>query len=113
LPAPLLAVDFDRLEQGTLPLGVTIQNQVRMPGVGGSAWRSDGFSSYADIALALDPRAAFTLSLWVALGSFPSDLEVPANVLPPSSIAQQATGDAGFDLHSNTSGRWGLRVDTP
>lgn len=116
LPAPLLAVDFDGLEQGKLPLGVTVQTQFRVPdvvrGVSGNAWRSDGFSSYADIALALDPRAAFTLSLWVALESFPSDLEVPANELSPSSIAQQAAGDAGFDLHIDTFGRWGLRVAT-
>ena len=116
LPAPLLDIDFDRLAQGVLPSGVAIKTQFGspdvVPGVTGSAWRTDGFSSYAEAALALDPRAGFTLSLWVALESFPSDLEVPVHALSPSSIAQQATADAGFDLHIDTYGRWGWRVAT-
>lgn len=116
LPAPLLAIDFDRLGQGALPPGVSIQTQFRapdvVPGVVGSAWRADGFSSYAEAALALDPRSGFTLSLWVALESYPSDLEVPVNELSPSSIAQQVSGDAGFDLHIDTFGRWGFKVAT-
>jgi beta-fructofuranosidase len=116
LPTPLLAIDFDRLGQGALPLGVSIQTQFRapdvVPGVTGSAWRSDGFSSAAQAALSLDPQTGFTLSLWVALESFPSDLEVPVSELTPSSIAQQALGDAGLDLHIDTFGRWGFKVAT-
>ena len=95
---------------------MSIQTQFRspdvVPGVTGSAWRTDGFSSYAEAALALDPRSGFTLSLWVALESYPSDLEVPVNELSPSSIAQQASGDAGFDLDIDTYGRWGFKVAT-
>ncbi len=116
LPTPLLVIDFDHLGQSTLPPGVSIQTQFRspdvVPGVTGSAWRTDGFSSYAEAALALDPLSGFTLSLWVALESYPSDLEVPVNELSPSSIAQQASGDAGFDLHIDTYGRWGFKVST-
>lgn len=112
----MLAIDFDRLGQGALPPGVSIQTQFRapdvVPGVVGSAWRTDGFSSHAQAALRLDPRSGFTLSLWVALESYPSDLEVPVNELSPSSIAQQASGDAGFDLHIDTFGRWGFKVAT-
>ena len=113
---PLLDLDFDRLAQGTLPAGVVIKTQFKapdvVPGVIGSAWRTDGFSSYAEAALSLDARAGFTVSLWVALESFPSDLEVPIKDLSPSSFVQQAAGDAGFDLHIDTFGRWGLRVAT-
>jgi len=116
LPTPLVDIDFDRLLQGSLPPGVVIKTQFPqpdvVPGVTGSAWRTDGFSSYAEAALAMDPRAGFTLSLRVALESFPSDLEVPVNELSPSSIAQQAAGDAGFDLHIDTYGRWGFRIAT-
>lgn len=116
LPAPLVAIDFDALGQGRLPPGVTVHTQFAapdvVPGVSGSAWRSDGFSSYVDVALSLDPRAGFSISLWVALESFPSDLEVPARDVTPSSIAQQSVGDRGFDLHIDTYGRWGLRVAT-
>jgi beta-fructofuranosidase len=116
LPTPILAIDFDRLGQGVLPPGVSIQTQFRspdvVPGVTGSAWRTDGFSSCAQAALSLDPRTGFTLSLWVALESFPSDLEVPVDELSPSSIAQQASGDTGFDLHIDTFGRWGFKVST-
>ncbi len=116
LPAPALDINFDQLALGVLPVGVAIRTQFALPdvvpGVIGMAWRTDGFSSYAEAALALDPRAGFTLSLWVALESFPSDREVPVNELAPSSIAQQASGDAGLDLHIDTYGRWGFRIAT-
>ena len=116
LPASILAIDFDGLGQGALPTGVTIHTQFRspdvVPGVVGSAWRTDGFSSYADAALSLDPRSGFTLSLWVALESYPSDLEVPVQKLSPSSFAQQSAGGTGFDLYIDTFGRWGFRVAT-
>ena len=116
LPAPQVAADFDRLAQGVLPAGWSITTQFLapdvVPGVIGTAWRSDGFSSHAQTALALDARTGFTVSLWVALESYPSDLEVPTNQLSPSSFAQQASGDAGFDLHIDAFGRWGFRVAT-
>ncbi len=116
LPTPRAEVDFDRLAQGVLPAGWSITTQFAapdvVPGVIGGAWRSDGFSSYAQTALALDARSGFTLSLWVALESYPSDLEVPVKQLSPSSFAQQAAGDAGFDLHIDAFGRWGFRVAT-
>lgn len=109
-------MDFDRLAQGVLPPSVVIRTQFPspdvVPGVIGSAWRTDGFSSYLEAGLSLDPRSGFTLSLWVALESFPSDREVLAHELSPSSFAQQAAGDAGFDLHIDTFGRWGFRVVT-
>ena len=99
-----------------MPPGVSIKTQFAapdvVPGVVGSAWRTDGFSSYAEMPLSLDPRGGFTLSLWVALESYPSDLEVPANELSPSSIAQQVSADAGFDLYIDTYGRWGFKIAT-
>ena len=99
-----------------MPAGVQIHTQFAapnvVPGVAGSAWRSDGFSSYADAALQLDPRAGFTLSLWIALESHPSDREVVVRDLAPSSIVQQALGDAGFDLYLDTFGRWGFKLAT-
>ena len=116
LPAPVLAIDFDGLGQGALPPGVTIHTQFQapdvVPGVTGSAWRTDGFSSYLEAPLSLDSRAGFTLTLCVALESYPSDLEVPAQKLSPSSFAQQSVGDTGFDLYIDTYGRWGFRVAT-
>lgn len=116
LPTPLLDLNFDQLARGVLPAGVTIKTQFAapdvVPGVTGAAWRTDGFSSYAEAPLALDPNAGFTLSLWVALESYPSDREVPVRDLAPSSIAQQAQGDAGLDLHIDTFGRWGFRIAT-
>ena len=116
LPPTLLAIDFDQLAQGVLPPGVAIETQFKtpdvVPGVAGSAWRTDGFSSYAEAVLALDPKAGFSLSLWLALESFPADREVPVRELSPSSFIQQAAGDAGFDLHIDAYGRWGFRVAT-
>lgn len=116
LPSPQLDLNFDALAQGVLPKKVTIKTQFAapdvVPGVVGSAWRTDGFSSYAEADVTLDPHVGFTLSLWVALESFPSDLEVPTNELSPSSIAQQWDGDAGFDLFLDTYGRWGFKLTT-
>ncbi|HRD95213.1 MAG TPA: GH32 C-terminal domain-containing protein [Rubrivivax sp.] len=114
--SPLLNLDFDRLAQGELPAGAAIRTQFKapdvVPGVVGAAWRTDGFSSYAESSLLLDARQGFTLTLWVALESYPSDREVPVSELRPSSLAQQALGDAGFDLHIDAFGRWGFRVAT-
>lgn len=116
LPSPLLDIDFDGLAEGRLPAGVTVHTQFPrpdvVPGVVGAAWRSDGFSSYAEAALSLDPEAAFTLSLWVALESYPSDREVPLGEIAPSSIVQQASGGEGFDIFIDTFGRWGMRLAT-
>lgn len=115
-PGPVLNLDFDRLAQGELPAGTTIRTQFKapdvVPGVVGTAWRTDGFSSHAESSLLLDARQGFTLVFWVALESYPADREVPVSELRPSSLAQQALGDAGFDLHIDAFGRWGLRVAT-
>lgn len=112
----MLSIDFDRLAQGELPPGVAIKTQFRapdvVPGVLGTAWRTDGFSSHLESSLPLDARLGFTLSLWVTLESYPADREVPVNELRPSSVAQQWMGDAGFDLHIDAFGRWGFRVAT-
>lgn len=116
LPQPLLALDFDRLDRGELPAGVVIRTQFPapdvVPGIAGQAWRTDGFSSYVEARVALDAQVGFALSLWVALESYPSDLEVPVGQLTPSSIVQQASGDSGFDVFIDTFGRWGLRWAT-
>ena len=113
---PALSLDFDRLAQGVLPEGTAIRTQFAspdvVPGVAGTAWRTDGFSSYAQSRLELDARSGFTLTLWVALESYPADREVPVSELRPSSLAQQALADAGFDLHIDAFGRWGFRVAT-
>jgi sucrose-6-phosphate hydrolase SacC (GH32 family) len=116
LPAPLLDISFDDLQHGNLPAGVSIRTQFQtpdvVPGVMGSAWRTDGFSSYAEAPLSVDPKVGFTLSLWVALESYPSDLEVPVFRLAPSSLARQSAVGAGFDLYVDTFGRWGFTVAT-
>ena len=113
---PLLSLDFDDLPSGSLPAGTVIRTQFPspdvVPGVIGKAWRTDGFSSYAESNLAIDARKGFTLSLWVALESYPADLEVPVAELKPSSLAQQWLSDSGFDLHLDAFGRWGFKVAT-
>jgi len=116
LPAPMLSADFDALPAtgGTGALAITTQFAAPddVPGVIGRAWRTDGFSSIAKAPLVLDAQAGFTLSFWVALESFPSANEVPVAQQVPSSLAQQATAEAGFDVFIDTYGRWGLRVST-
>ena len=82
------------------------------PGVTGRAWRSDGFSSSVSQPLAISAQGGFTVEAWIALESYPSDAEVPADRLTPASLLQQATKDSGFDLTLDMFGRWGLRVST-
>lgn len=116
LPDPVVHADFDELSAGKLPGGLQIKTQFSapdvVPGVAGSAWRTDGFSSYAEGKLSLSPSSGLTLSLWVALESYPSDLEVPVKDMVPSSFIQQAAGGKGFDLYIDAYGRWGFKVAT-
>lgn len=115
-PEPLLWLDFAALERGVHAAGAAIASPYRpaefVPGITGRAWRTDGYSTVCQAPLALDARSGFALSMWVALESWPSDLEVPVAQLTPSSLVQQATEAAGFDAFIDTFGRWGLRVWT-
>ncbi|WP_177185232.1 LamG-like jellyroll fold domain-containing protein [Sphingobium sp. YR768] len=83
-----------------------------VPGVSGRAWRSDGFSSWVSAPLSLDANRGFSVEVWLALESYPSGYEAPADRLIPASILQQATRDAGFDIFIDAFGRWGFRVST-
>ncbi|TPG37992.1 hypothetical protein EAH79_17085 [Sphingomonas koreensis] len=83
-----------------------------VPGVTGRAWRSDGFSSWISVPLKLPPSGGFAVEAWVALASFPSDVEGPVADIKPASFVEQATRDAGFDLFIDEYGRWGFRVST-
>lgn len=83
-----------------------------VPGVVGRAWRSDGFSSSVYASVDLSTKLGFTFDASVILESYPSGYEKPVGELLTASIAQQATGDKGFDLFVDPFGRWGLRVAT-
>lgn len=110
---PLRRVGFESMASEGLRIVTQFSKPDSVPGVVGQAWRSDGFSSRAEIDANLALERGFTISLWVALESYPSDLEVPANQLSPSSILRQSTDDTGFDVWIDTYGRWGVRaIDT-
>ena len=108
----LIALNFEQPGLSALSAGVKISTQFtepdQVPGVVGKAWRADGFSSWASLPIDLSGSAGFTFSAWLALESFPSDLEVPVDRLSPSSIAHQRDGSKGFDIFIDTYGRWGL-----
>ncbi|MEL6662427.1 MAG: GH32 C-terminal domain-containing protein [Pseudomonadota bacterium] len=107
-----LAVSFD----GSAGQGFSITTQFDapdfVPGVAGQAWRTDGFSSFGRGSIDLSDASGFTASTWVAIESYPSDLEVPVRDLSPSSIMNQRGGGDGFDIFIDTYGRWGLWVAT-
>nr|BAL70275.1 endo-inulinase [Microbulbifer sp. JAM-3301]BAL70278.1 endo-inulinase [Microbulbifer sp. JAM-3301] len=121
-PAPLLVAaeeppayrqDFERLDTEALaPLRIHTQFSApdSVPGVAGKAWRSDGFSSWAE--LPYETGEKFSLTVWLALESYPSDLEVPVSELSPSAIVHQWDGRGGFNIHVDTFGRWGARLQT-
>ena len=109
-----LATSFEALND--LPGGITISTQFespdQVPGIAGKAWRTDGFSSFASVPLDLSGTNGFTVSTWIALESYPSDLEVVVSRLSPSSILHQREGSKGFDIFIDTYGRWGLLLAT-
>jgi len=109
-------MDFDGVGTSQPQQGFKIVTQFNapdsVPGVSGNAWRTDGFSSWAEAELDLTGQDSFTAETWVALESYPSDLEVPVFDLSPSSFINQRSGNRGFDLYIDTYGRWGFRVAT-
>ncbi|WP_125776625.1 GH32 C-terminal domain-containing protein [Antribacter gilvus] len=85
----------------------TVNNPAeRVPGVRGSAFRTDGFSTWATGQFTTPLTSQMTVQTWVALESYPSDAEQPYTSLTPSSIMHQRTDDSGFDLAINTFGEW-------
>lgn len=83
-----------------------------VPGIDGTAWRSNGASAYLSHEASFDGQKPISVSLRVALESYPSDLEVPADQLSPSSFAVQGDERRGFNLWINTFGRWGASLHT-
>jgi len=112
-PPPVLALRYDDAsDPAPLRIHTQFATSDRVPGVSGSAWRTDGFSSWGSAPLDLRETGSLTVSTWVALASHPSDREVPVSDLSPSTIINQADRTSGFDVHIDTFGRWGVRVST-
>ncbi len=115
--SPKLSSSFEFLAD-SIPTGDAINISTQfpapdaVPGVSGMAWRTDGFSSWASSSIDLSGAQSVTISTWLILESYPSDLEVPVNRLSPSSIANQTDGRNGFDLYIDTYGHWGFWVST-
>lgn len=111
--APALSEGLDQPgADGPVSIETQFATPDRVAGVDGGAWRTDGFSSFARARLDLGDADALTASTWIALESYPSDLEVPVRRLTPSSIMNQREGRSGFDLFIDTSGRWWLWAGT-
>jgi sucrose-6-phosphate hydrolase SacC (GH32 family) len=91
--------------------GVQFHTQFSQPeqtiGVESMAWRTDGFSSWANISQSINTDE-FTVSFWVVLESYPSDLERPSAQVKPSSFINQRHQGEGFDIYIDTYGRWGI-----
>ncbi len=113
---PVLGLDFDAPALRDLAGDAVIHTQFerpgQVPGVLGKAWRTDGFSSWLAAPVYLAGSPGFAVAAWVALESYPSDLEVPVESLSPSSIVHQRRRGRGFEVFIDTYGRWGLWVGT-
>ncbi|MEL7187680.1 MAG: LamG-like jellyroll fold domain-containing protein, partial [Pseudomonadota bacterium] len=109
-----LSVPFESLESlpGDMVITTQFEQPDHVPGVSGRAWRTDGFSSWASAPVNLGGTNSFSVATWVALESYPSDLEVVVSRLSPSSIINQRKGSKGFDIFIDTYGRWGLWLAT-
>ncbi|MDO6720775.1 GH32 C-terminal domain-containing protein [Psychrosphaera sp. 1_MG-2023] len=108
----LLTENFDNLAKSNVKLFTQFEQPDSVAGVTGRAWRTDGFSSWGEASVSLQGVNSFTFSTWVALESYPSDLEVTADKLTPSAIVNQRIGDLGFEVYLDTFGRWGLWLAT-
>lgn len=109
-----LSINFE--ESDLVAAGVEIETQFDapdfVPGIGERAFRSDGFSSSAKAPLDLGDAQNFTVSMWTALESYPSDHETFVENIKPASFINQATKNRGFDIYIDTYGRWGARIET-
>ncbi|MCK9905020.1 GH32 C-terminal domain-containing protein [Frankia sp. Cpl3] len=100
------ATILDEIGQATFDVHVTNNPAERVPGVRGSAFRTDGFSTWATGQFTTPLTSQMTVQTWIALESYPSDSERPYDDLTPSSIIYQRSDDAGFDIAINTYGEW-------
>lgn len=84
----------------------------RVQGIQGNALRTDGFSTSISTDLNLAVTTKMTVETWVALESFPSDIETIYQNLTPSAFVAQFDGSNGFALTINTFGEyfWNVNV---
>ncbi|MGL1955719.1 MAG: GH32 C-terminal domain-containing protein [Colwellia sp.] len=99
-------------EIGNIELHITnnFSTPERVPGVEGTALRTDGYSTWAHGNFILESSSSLTAQTWVALENYPADAEVSHNNLSPSALFHQATPTQGFSLDINTFGQWQFRV---
>lgn len=77
-----------------------------------TTWRSGGSTSFLSSRAKFDGLKPIGTSLWVALESYPSDLELTVERLNRSSFVGQAKNGDGFDIWIDTFGRWGAWIET-
>ena len=97
---------FDQAGQRVFGAHVVNNPAERVPGVGGNAFRTDGFSTWATGEFTTAFTTQMTVQTWIALESYPSGSERPYEELSSSSIMYQQSSDAGFDIGINTYGEW-------
>lgn len=109
--SPQLQLDFESIEDSeSLVVHTQFDKADQVDGITGKAWRTDGFSSWGEVAIPKLDGDEFSLFFWMVLESHPSDLEVPLRQLTPSSFVHQKGKQSGFDLHVDAFGRWGIKV---
>jgi len=119
-PALLLQLNFDEAEGVSFAMESVTNEQFdintnfdspeRVPGIRGTALRTDGFSTWVNGSLAVSGVSSLTAQAWVALPNYPSDVELPFDQLSPSSIINVGTADSGFSFDLDTFGNWGFSV---
>lgn len=100
----------NRARESSFPIENAFDAPELVPGVEGSALRTDGYSTWVRADLNPESNKTLTLETWVALESYPSDAEVPHGALTPSAFISQRNELAGFSLDINTFGQWGFTV---
>ncbi len=107
----LMNIDFNgdlSDKKNTYRIFTQFEQPDQVKGVEGQAWRTDGFSSWAEANIDLSDISEVTISTWIAIESYPSDIETTVDKLSPSSIINQRGNLSGFDIYINTFGQWGL-----
>ena len=98
-----------------LNTNLTISNRFNKPerviGVSGNALRTDGNSTWITTPKNLGLTTSLTLETWLAIESYPADIEhLKAHELTPSAIISQTDGTNGFALTMDSFGKWSLTV---
>lgn len=115
-PTLLFSLDFDEptstpwlldsVSKQTFPIVTQGYLRESVPGVDELAWRVNGHTNWFTVDKHFEDTQTLTIKFWIALESYPADIETPYENLQPSAFISQIDDTSGFSIDINTYGQW-------